>query len=657
MRWIIRLLGFVVVLAALGLGLLVLMPADRIATLAADRLGQALGRTVAVTGVVRPTLWPHLGVRAEGISVANPDWVTEGPLIAAQALVVRVPWAAILSDMPQIDDITLVAPDITLVRAVGGRESWTTPSAEPATTGARTGTRLPGFSITSARVTQGALRYLDRATGRTLVLTAAELEMALTGAGRLTLQGRARVNGTPVELTLDAADLALLTDGGLSAAALSLGWAGGSARFDGQVSLFPALEGMIAVEATDPAPILSLLGQSMPDLPAGLGRDRLALSGQVTLASEGSAHLRSGRLSLDQTEIALDLDLLPGAERPLVRGKLSAPQLSLPQSASGADAGGGGWSTRPMDVSGLFAVDAELALGLGRLDTGGLALGPVDLRAGLDRGRLVLEIDRIGLSGGTLAGQFVVNGRNGLSLGGDLRLRDAALSPLLAELAGFDRLEATGSAQLRFLAVGNSMARLMQSLSGEGSLALGAGAVRGLDLAGMIRTLDPSHQAAGAQTVFDGVTAGFTIADGVLSNGDLALTAPWGQVTGQGQVDLGAQQLNYRLTPGVATGGDGAAIRVPILVTGPWSAPVIRPDLAYLAEQELAVERARLEAEAKARLDAERARLETEARTRINDALGTQFDATTTEAAAREELERRLREEAEQQLLRLLGRN
>jgi AsmA protein len=200
------------------------------------------------------------------------------------------------------------------------------------------------------------------------------------------------------------------------------------------------------------------------------------------------------------------------------------------------------------------------------------------------------------------------------------------------------------------------MATLMRSLSGDGSLALGTGALRGLDLAGMIRTLDLSHQGAGAQTVFDGVTAGFTIADGVLSNADLVLDAPWGQVMGQGRVDLGAQQLNYRLTPRVSTGGDGSTIRVPILVSGPWSAPVIRPDLAYLAEQELAVERAKLEAEAQARLDAERARLETEARARANALLGTDLGPDSTLDDARGAVEQRLREEAEQQLLRLLGR-
>jgi len=650
----IRVLGFVVVLAGLGLGLLVLMPADRIAMVAAERLGQSLGRAVTLTGVVRPTLWPHLGVRAEGISVANPDWASEGPLITADALVIRVPWAAIVSDAPQIDEITLLAPDIMLVRAADGRTSWSMPVTGGASDRTGAGDHLSSFGVTAARIIDGSLRFVDHATPQTLRMTALELELGLSVSGQVSIIGQGRVNGAQVELMIEAADMTQLSEGGLSDVALSLGWSGGTGRFDGQISLAPALEGQVSLDATDLSPLFSLMGVTMPDLPPGLGRDRVALSGQVTLASEGSAHLRSGRLVLNQTEVALDLDLLPGDARPMIRGTVSGSRLSVPQQPSAPS--GGGWSTTPIDVSGLFAVDAELAVALGRVDGAGVTLGPLDLRAALTRGRLVLDIDRIGVHGGTLAGQFVLNGRNGLSVGGDLRLREAALSPLLAELAGFDRLETTGGARLQFLGVGNDMATLMRSLSGDGSLALGTGALRGLDLAGMIRTLDLSHQGAGAQTVFDGVTAGFTIADGVLSNADLVLDAPWGQVMGQGRVDLGAQQLNYRLTPRVSTGGDGSTIRVPILVSGPWSAPVIRPDLAYLAEQELAVERAKLEAEAQARLDAERARLETEARARANALLGTDLGPDSTLDDARGAVEQRLREEAEQQLLRLLGR-
>lgn len=67
----------------------------------------------------------------------------------------------------------------------------------------------------------------------------------------------------------------------------------------------------------------------------------------------------------------------------------------------------------------------------------------------------------------------------------------------------------------------------------------GAGGNKGLDLAGMIRTLDPSYRGAGARTVCDQFSGNFTIADGELSNDGLRLDAPRGELTGEGILNLG----------------------------------------------------------------------------------------------------------------------
>ena len=654
MRWIIRLLGVVVTLAVLGLAALLMVPAERIAGLAAAQLGQSLGRAVTISGAVQPIFWPHLGVRAEGVGVANPDWVSEGPMLSATALSVRLPWAAILDGTPQIDEITLIAPQITLVRGADGRASWEV--ATGTAPGAGTQSTAAAIAIAMAEITDGSLRYIDAQSGQRVALTGIDARLALPRDGTLSLAGRATAQGVPMSFSLELAALPDLMAGRLSAGALGLEWAGGTARFDGQLGLTPVFNGQLALDASDLAPLAGLAGVAMPDLPQGFGRQRVALSGQVALSDEGSAHLRDGRLQLDQTTFALALDLTQGAERPMIRGTVTGDALTLPGGGDNSAPTGQGWSRAPIDVSGLFATDAEIALQLGAVALGDIALGPVDLNATLTRGRLVFDIARITAYGGAVSGQFVVNGRGGLSVGGDLSARDIALLPMLRDFAGFERLEGTGAGRLRFLGVGNDMASIMDGLSGEGELRLGAGVVRGIDLAAMIRNRDTSLQGAGARTVYDSATASFTIADGILANDDLTLAAGWGGATGAGRVDLGGQSLDYRMVPAIAQGGDNGAIRVPVLIRGPWSGPSIRLDLEYLAQQELAAQRARLEAEVQARIDAEVDRLEAEARARANEALGIQLQQGDTVQNARKALEQRLRDEAEQQLLRLLGR-
>ncbi len=654
MRWLVRALGAVAVMVVLAVGALLALPADRIAGVAADRLGAVLGREVTLAGAISPTLWPYLGVRAEAVQVANPPWVTQGPLITAEALSIRVPWSAIFAGVGQIDDITLIAPQITLVRAADGRASWSM-GAQAAPSAPAPGPSA-GFGIAGAEIARGTVTYLDMASGQTLRIGDLDATVTLPASGPATIEAEADVNGTRLTLTARLDAPRALVDGALSPVAVALDWQGGTGGFDGQIGLAPALAGDLTLEATDLDPLLAIIGAAMPDLPLGYGRDRVALAGQVTLTNEGTAHLRAARLTLDDTQLGLDLDVTQGADRPLIRGALSGARLALPGGGPGG-ATADGWSRSPIDVSGLFAADAEIALMVAEITGAGVTLGPVDLRATLNQGRLVLDIERIGAYGGILAGEFVVNGRGGLSVRSDLLLAGVDLNPLLTDLAGYDRLDGTGSASLQVLGVGNDMATLMASLSGAGDFAFGAGAIRGLDLVGMIRNFDASFRGEGARTVYDRVGANFTIANGILANDDLLLEAPWGEVTGAGTVDIGAQTLSYRMIPGVMPGQAGATLRVPVLISGSWANPTIRPDLAFLAEQELAEDRARLEAETRARLDAEAARLEEDARRRANEALGTQFDSTTTTQDARDAIEQRLRDEAEQQLLRLLGRN
>ncbi|MCU4655114.1 AsmA family protein [Roseibacterium sp. SDUM158016] len=673
MRWILRIVGAVAVAALLAVGALVAVPTERVAGLVTDRLSAATGREVVIDGAVRPTLWPSLGVRAEGLRIGNPDWVEAGPLLQAESLHVSVEWAPLLQGEVRLDRAELIGPDITLVRAADGRVSWDFAGA-PAPAGessAAEGPETPaapgGFAIgfERAEVRNARLRWIDEATGQDISVSGADAVLSLpSGTGPAGLTVSAELGGAELELAAEVDGAAAFLDGQVRPATLSLGWPGGTASFEGRLALAPALDGRFEIDATDFGPLLWLAGLAMPDLPRGLGRDRIAASGQITLPGEGTVHLRQGGLTLDDNILAAELDLLPGEDRPLLRGTIVADSLALAApAASGGGTGGGsagaaqeGWSRDRIDVSGLFGLDAELALRAGRVDLGTAEVAPVEVNATLDRGRLVFDIGSIGAYGGRLAGQFVVNGRNGLSVGGDLILAGVQLNPLLSHFADFDRLEGTGNASLQFLGVGNDLATIMSGLEGQGDMAFGAGAVLGFDLAGMIRNFDASFRGEGARTVYDSVTANFSIADGVLTNDDLELDAPWGAVRGEGTVDLGAQRLDYRVIPGVMRDENGqVGIEVPVLIDGPWSDLRFRPDLEYLAEQEFLEQRDRLAAEAQARLAEEQDRIEQDVRDRANELLGTQIEAGDTREEIEGALTDRLTEEAGNALLRLLG--
>ena len=227
------------------------------------------------------------------------------------------------------------------------------------------------------------------------------------------------------------------------------------------------------------------------------------------------------------------------------------------------------------------------------------------------------------LSTGQITGEFVVNGRGGLSVGGRLNLAGLTMQPLLTDLLGYDRLISTGDLDLRFLGVGNSIAAIMASLEGEGALELGQGELQGLDIAGMLRTLDAGYVGEGQKTIFDGLAGTFTIAEGVLSNSDLKLVAPYLTAAGAGEVGLGARTLDYRIRPTALAAADGTGgVMVPLLISGSWAAPRFRLDLESIAREKMEAEakaaEERAKAAAKAAEDAAKAELEQ----RLKDELG-----------------------------------
>ena len=647
MRWVFRIIGAFVVLAFLALGIILLIPAERIAQVASERITQATGRVVTITGDARPTLWPDLGIVIEGLRIGNPAWAGDAPMIVAERVNVGVAWSGLFSGDIRVERAVLEGADIMLVRAADGRVSWDMGAG--AAESSDSASIQVGFD--EAVIRNARVRYLDREAGADWDVSALNATINLPEAGgAVAISGSAQVNGVPLVLETTIDGVAGLLAGEARPVLADVRWQGGSAVFDGQLALNATAQGTLDLTAEDLGPLVALVGSEMPDLPRGLGRDRIAVTGDVRLAQEGSLHLRNGVVRLDQTVLNVALDLVPGEDRPMLRGTITGGAIALPGLIGGDGEGDGeddaeaeatGWPRDIIDVSGLFAIDADLTVRTESLDLGSVELSQIDLRATLTRGRLVFDIASIETYDGQLAGRFVINGRGGLSVGGDLILASVSLQPLLSAMADYDRLQGTGSASIEFLGVGNDLHTIMDGLEAEGDVSLGQGALLGFDLSAMIRNFDPSFRGEGQRTVYDRVTAEFRVRDGVVLNDDLLLEAPWGEVRGEGQADLAAMTLDYRLTPGVFRDAEGVAeIRAPIAISGPWSSPSIRPDLEALAEMELAEEAARLEAEARARLEAEEDRLEQTARERANELLGLEIEAGDTP----EEIQRLLEE-------------
>jgi AsmA protein len=216
----------------------------------------------------------------------------------------------------------------------------------------------------------------------------------------------------------------------------------------------------------------------------------------------------------------------------------------------------------------LKLADVYFELGTGSIRYRKISVGESALNFDLKGGRLTATMTKLTLYGGGGTGRVTIDGTGAApAIEESFSLKGVDLGPLLSDFDNITVLTGAASVDLAVRGSGNSPRDITASLAGKGNLHLGKGALKGIDL------IDKAQHAAsvlslglaGTRTDFDSLDATFTVANGVLKNDDLKLTAADLPVTGAGTVDLPRRQVDYRLTPKL-----GGVLTVPVAISGPW---------------------------------------------------------------------------------------
>ena len=409
-------------------------------------------------------------------------------------------------------------------------------------------------------------------------------------------------------------------------------------RFDGRADLTGAASGRVTAKTSDTATFLAALGQSGITLPQGLGQ-AMMVGADATYTTDGRLALRDMALDLDGNKLegAVDVVLseVPQFTAQLNGGHLQVPGLSAATTGEGTTAEVSGWSKDPIDASALALANGTAVLSFKSLTAAGYEFGASKLSLNLERSRAVLKFQPAALFGGQVQGQVVANNRNGFSAGGKLSFNGIRLEKAMGQVAGYDRLNGEALGELEYLASGNSLDALMRSLSGKGWLEVNKGFFTGFDLERLMR----SGQGNGGSTVFDRLSASYVIDKGNLRNEDLLVTLKGIRADGSGRIGLGARDLDYRFAPTISGLNGAAGLTIPVVITGPWEDPKIRPDLQNALQPEI---------------DA----VEQEAKDRVIEKLSEELETEITpEVDLNEVIRDRIEQEAKDQLLRLLQGN
>jgi AsmA protein len=595
MRRILKLGGvLLILLLGIVLSLPFIIPHDFIAGQLRDAVKAETGRTLTIGEAPKLVFWPDFAVTLKDVRLSNPRHLFEGQVAQMDELRIRVEVRSLFNRVLDIKELHLIRPQLSLVIDGEGRPNWIMSSDGKREEGGG----APGLetgSIAPITIEDGDVRFLDERSGNAFMAQNVDMTVTLGSlTGPVAVKGSLTTLGDEIALAFAAkAPGDLATTGSsvsltVNSKRLDFAFAGEALMRDGLV-----LDGTIKAETGSVRELARWAKIAVPDGP-GFGAAKV--HGQLAFTPK-AVKLSKARVSLDglaaQGDLGLSLSGRPSLTANLRFDVIDVNRYLAPR-AETAETEAAAWSTAAISFAGLGAIDGKLRLSANQLVYRGLKTGKIAIDAVMKNGRLDASLNQISLYGGTAQGRLILDGAGkvpALEMTLDAKGFDGL--GLLKDYAGLERFEGTAGASLNLSAKGRSQLELVSSLKGTGTFSFVHGAISGIDIEAMVKGVAANiltgwRQGPDAKTPFDGLSASFTVNNGIAATTNLNFTSPVMSVKGSGTIDLPRQALNLKVSPTLssaeAQGLDLAGLAVPIIVRGPWASPKIYPDIAGILE-------------------------------------------------------------------------
>jgi AsmA protein len=556
----IVLAAIVVVAALLSI---VGIPSGFLTSSIAERVERDTGYRLTIAGSTRIGLWRQLHVTLRDVTLENPKDLDQGHRMTVGSLEADVTLGSLLSGHPEVTELVINRPDARVPlrrerqRDADVRANTTSrPNAPP--------DNDPGIpKIGRITITDGTVTFFntrDHVENRLEAVSAS----AVIGADRhLSLDGRAQAGHHPLTFTIKAA----LPDPSVTRQTIPV---------------------ELALQATD------LLRAPLS------GKAEVRLNGTVVMINGLSGAIGDGGFdgwaSVDFSSkplVKLDLDFrrLDVA----ASNARTAPQTSSPTAAPQTIVTS--WSSDPIELAGLNYVDAQIRLSAAELNLGSAHFAPAALEASLASGVLKGTVSNLGAYGGQANATIDIDvSRDAPAYALHSDLTNVRALPLLKSAADFDSLDGKLQARIDVRSSGESQQAIMSNMAGTATANFQDGAIRGLNVAQMIRsltsgTLSGWQESREQNTDLTQLSASFRIDKGQAATSDINLVGPLVKMTGTGTIDLGAKTLALRVEPklvlttqGQGRASDPVGFGIPVAIAGPWASPQIYPDVAGILD-------------------------------------------------------------------------
>jgi AsmA protein len=544
-------IAIVVLLAVIGI------PSGFMTSAIQARVERDTGYRLTISGATRIGIWPSLNVTVNDVTLQNPKDRDNSDRLTVGRVEAEVTPASLWSGRPHITQLTIDRP-VAHVPLLRQRDPQATPPPKTTTSSGVDDAHAP--VIDHVTVSDGAIEFSnprDRVDDR---IEGIHADAVIASDRNIKVTGNARAGEHPIKFEIKAMLPA------------SLG-----ARQNIPVDLALDMPGVLKTPLS--------------------GKAEVRLNGSIVMINGLSGTLGDGAFngwaSVDIASkplVKLDLDFQRLDVAPSAASTASPAEAS--QAAQPSQAGQP-WSNAPIDLKGLNYVDAQIRISAAALNIGEAQFAPAAIDATLAGGVLKANVANLGAYGGQANGDLIIDASAGeptYTLRSDL-VGVRAL-PLLTSAADFDKLDGKMQAKIAVRSSGASPRAILSNLTGTVFANFQDGAIRGLNVAQMIRsltsgTLSGWQEAKEQSTDLTQLAASFRIEKGQATTSDVNLVGPLVRMTGAGTIDLAAKSLAFRVEPklvmtteGQGRTNDPVGLGIPVVIDGPWAEPRIYPDMA-----------------------------------------------------------------------------
>ncbi|NHI00779.1 AsmA family protein [Oceanimonas sp. MB9] len=595
-KWLYALAILVLVLLLGAFALTRLVDTDRIKRLLVEQTREKTGRTLVIEGDLSWRFFPSVGFTLGKTALLNPAGFEQGATLSVGEVSLDVALQPLLDNRLEVGQAVLRNARLHLITRKDGstnlddlqrlnKREAAAPDAE--TTEPDVNESAPEQARRLEFVSLAGVKVVDAE-----VLLQDERNAGLTRLNR-------------VNLTLDRFAPGEEVPFGFSSNLFSDA-VQGNVNAEGRLWLSPEYD---RLRLDDLLVSLGATGRAVP------GNKELTLSGDLAyhIANKQAAftgvNMTVGSLALDG-----ELNVNHAPDVPQIRFDLHTPLLDLEQlSAEWSSEQGGavsgaaatdnnaevpaeGASLPPSvassepDLSILKTLDVQGRLSADQLKVQGMEMENLELNIKVRQGKASAEQISARLYDGTLNGTVSLNANpTPARFALQTELKGVDGYQLLNDAAGMDSLEGRASVDLNVTGRGLSSQAIKESLAGTSRVEFADGALRGINIAAMIRRAyaqvkgQPVMEEQEAQkTDFSALTADFAIGEGKVSTDNLRLASPLLRVRGEGETSLLNDSLDVLLNTsivGTLKGQDGETldelknITVPVRISGSYKEP------------------------------------------------------------------------------------